>query len=154
MRTHIYLQRVVWNEPVLRRPADNWCSKFVCSKKKRDTCTFSEYELKKVIVCVFSYYCVCVLILLYVCPHTTVHVSSYSYMCPHPTTCVRILLYMCPHTNTICVLILRYIPTIRVVKRPTHLERSSPKTDAPREVLKRPTHLECSSPKTGLWKNP
>jgi hypothetical protein len=111
------------------------------------------------------YYYICVLILLYMCPHTltaivnhrshtiyvlsyyciyphtTIYVSSYSqgdsesphsyyicvlillYMCPHTTICVLILLYMCPHTlraivnhrihtiyvfsyNCICVLIL------------------------------------------------
>ncbi len=37
---------------------------------------------------------ICVRILLYMCPHTTVHVSAYY------CTCVRILLYMCPHTPT------------------------------------------------------
>ena len=36
-------------------------------------------------------YCyVCVLILLDMCPHTTIHVSSYYYVC------VLILLYVCP----------------------------------------------------------
>jgi hypothetical protein len=77
--------------------------------------------------------CVCVLILLYMCPHTTIYVSShyyicvlillymcpqYYYMCPHTTICVLILLYMCPHTTInvssyyyICVLILlSYVP--------------------------------------------
>jgi len=50
---------------------------------------------------------ICVLILLYMCPHTTAYVSSYCYKC------VLILLYMCPHTTIyvssyyyICVLIL------------------------------------------------
>jgi hypothetical protein len=37
-------------------------------------------------------YYICVLILLYMCPHTTIYVSSYCYIC------VLILLYMCPHT--------------------------------------------------------
>ncbi len=54
-----------------------------------------------------------VLILLYMCPHTAIYVSSYFYMCPHTTIyvssyfymCVLILLYTCPHTP-ICVLIL------------------------------------------------
>jgi hypothetical protein len=50
----------------------------------------------------------CVLILLYVCPHTavcvliTLHVSSYCH------TCVLILLYACSHT-AICVLITLYV---------------------------------------------
>ena len=55
-------------------------------------------------------------ILLYVCPHTTIHVPSYCYtcvlrlpyMCPHTTiyvpsycyVCVLIRLYMCPHTKS------------------------------------------------------
>jgi hypothetical protein len=42
-------------------------------------------------VYVSSYYCICVLILLYMCPHATVYVSSYYCIC------VLILLYMCPH---------------------------------------------------------
>jgi hypothetical protein len=59
------------------------------------------------------YYYTCVLILLYMCPHTTIFVSSYYYMCPHTTidvssyyyvsSCyhVRVLipLYKCPHTT-------------------------------------------------------
>ncbi len=64
---------------------------------------------------VSSYYYICVLILLYMCPHATIFVSSYSYgcvlillrMCPHTPTdvssysygCVLILLRMCPHTG-------------------------------------------------------
>jgi hypothetical protein len=65
---------------------------------------------------VSSYYCICVLIILYMRPHTTIYVSSYYcicvlillYMCPHTTMCVSfvlMLLCMCPYT-TICVLIL------------------------------------------------
>jgi hypothetical protein len=65
-----------------------------------------------------------VLILIYICPHNTICVSSYYYMwCPHTTTCgVLIVLYSCPHTTicvssyyymcphtTICVLILLYV---------------------------------------------
>jgi hypothetical protein len=60
-----------------------------------------------VILCVSSYCCVCVLILLCMCPHTAVYVSSYC------CVCVLILLYMCPHTAVyvssyycVCVLIL------------------------------------------------
>ena len=64
---------------------------------------------------VSSYYYICALILLCMCPHTTTYVSSYYYicvlillLCPHTTICVLILLYMFPHT-TICVLILLYM---------------------------------------------
>jgi hypothetical protein len=39
-----------------------------------------------------------VLILLYMCPHTPTHVSSYSYMCPHTPIYVSSHYYMCPHT--------------------------------------------------------
>ncbi len=46
-----------------------------------------------------SYYYICVLILLYVCPHPTIYVSSYYCTCPPNTTSVLILLYMCPHTK-------------------------------------------------------
>ena len=52
---------------------------------------------------VSSYYnCICVLIILYLCSHTTVYVSSYYYIGvrPHTTSCV-ILLCVCPNT-TIC----------------------------------------------------
>ncbi len=42
---------------------------------------------------VSSYHYICVLILLYMCPHTTLYVSPYYY------TCVLILLHMCPHTT-------------------------------------------------------
>jgi hypothetical protein len=55
---------------------------------------------------VSSYY-TCVLILLYMCPHTTIYVSSYYYIC------VLILLYICPPT-TICVRILTYMCSIHV----------------------------------------
>jgi hypothetical protein len=73
-------------------------------------------------ICVSSYYDVCGLILLYMCPHT-MYVASYYYMCPCTTiflsayydVCVRILLYMCAHTTIyqsscyyVCVLILLY----------------------------------------------
>jgi hypothetical protein len=51
--------------------------------------------------CVLLYVCVLILLyvcplLLHVCPHTAVYVSSYCYVC------VLILLYMCPHTAS-CV---------------------------------------------------
>ncbi len=78
---------------------------------------------------VSSYCCICVLILLYMCPHTTIYASSYYhicflillYLCPHTTIyvssyyyiCVLILVYMCSHTTMyvssycyVCVLIL------------------------------------------------
>ncbi len=41
---------------------------------------------------VSSYYYICVLILLYTCPHII-------YMCPQATVYVLILLYMCPHAR-------------------------------------------------------
>ena len=44
---------------------------------------------------------ICVLILLYMCPHPT--------MCPHTTMCPNTT--MCPHT-TICVLILLYVSLV------------------------------------------
>jgi hypothetical protein len=47
-------------------------------------------------ICVSAYYHICVRILLYVCPHTTICVSAHYHLC------VRTLLYVCPHT-TICV---------------------------------------------------
>jgi hypothetical protein len=60
---------------------------------------------------------ICVLKLLYRCPHTTIcvlitlHVYYATrfillYVCPHSTTCV--LIRLCPHT-TICILILLYV---------------------------------------------
>ena len=82
---------------------------------------------------VSSYYYICVLIPLYMCPHATIHVSSYYYtcvliplcMCPHTPIYVQSLgaalflaFYLCPHTHTcavyvssyyICVLILLYM---------------------------------------------
>ncbi len=36
-------------------------------------------------------------VLLYMCPHTAIYVSSCCYMCPHTAICVLILLLMCPH---------------------------------------------------------
>jgi hypothetical protein len=47
---------------------------------------------------------ICVLILLYMCPHTAMHLFSYCSMCPltviyvssYCCLCVLILLYMCP----------------------------------------------------------
>jgi hypothetical protein len=35
---------------------------------------------------------ICVLILLYMCPHTAIYVSSHCYICD------PLLLYLCPHT--------------------------------------------------------
>ncbi len=53
---------------------------------------------------------ICVFVLLYMCPHTAVYVSSYCYMC------ALILLYMCPHTAMyvspyccMCVLVLLFV---------------------------------------------
>jgi hypothetical protein len=44
------------------------------------------------------------------CPHTSIYVSSYLYVSSYPYMCVIIPLYMCPHTShTACVLIPLYI---------------------------------------------
>ncbi len=53
------------------------------------------------------YTTICVVMLLYMCPHTAIYVSLYYYMCRHTTIyvssyyyiCVLILLNMCPHTT-------------------------------------------------------
>ncbi len=79
---------------------------------------------------VSAYYLMCVLMLLYMCPHTTVYVPSCYYICAlcyymcvfillyvslYYYICVLILLYMCPlllyvcFYTTICVLILLYM---------------------------------------------
>jgi len=59
-----------------------------------------------------AYSYICVLIPLYMCPHTTIYVSSCRagtsitslplYMCPHTNICVLILLYVCRHTPGLC----------------------------------------------------
>jgi hypothetical protein len=61
------------------------------------------------------YYYICVLILLYMCPHTAIYVSSYRYICPHAALNVSSFCYMCsfcyytcPHTTT-DVFILLYV---------------------------------------------
>jgi hypothetical protein len=54
---------------------------------------------------------VCVLILLWMCPHTAVYVSSYYYMRAQRALQDSILLHMCPHT-AICVRILLCVPSI------------------------------------------
>ncbi len=55
---------------------------------------------------VSSYYYICALILLCMCPHTTTYVSSYYYICV-------LILLLCPHT-TICVLILLCVLMLQV----------------------------------------
>ncbi len=52
---------------------------------------------------VSSYYYVCVLMLLSVL--IQIYVSSYYYMCHHATICVLILLHMCPHTTIVVILL-------------------------------------------------
>ena len=44
-------------------------------------------------ICVSSHDYICALILLYMCPHTAIYVSSYCYIC------VLALLYVCPHSS-------------------------------------------------------
>jgi hypothetical protein len=39
-----------------------------------------------------------VLVLLYICPHTTMYLSSYRHLSSHCHISVRILQYLCPHT--------------------------------------------------------
>ncbi len=55
---------------------------------------YSAIEAATIYVSPYCY--ICVLILLYVCPHTAIYVSSYCCIC------VLILLYMCPHSATYC----------------------------------------------------
>jgi hypothetical protein len=53
---------------------------------------------------VSSYLHISVLIPLYTCPRTSIcAVPSYLYVCPHTALCVLIPLYTCPHTS-LCVL--------------------------------------------------
>ncbi len=58
------------------------------------TCLCPHTAILRVLIlpCVSSYYYICALILLCVCPHTTMCVSSYYYVC------VLILRFICPHT--------------------------------------------------------
>ena len=71
-------------------------------KKPKAVAVFASLEQVRILLCVCSHIamyvssccCICVRILLYVCPHTAVYVSSYCSMC------VRILLCMCPHPAT------------------------------------------------------
>ncbi len=50
----------------------------------------------------------CVLILLYMCPHTAMYVSSYYYVCVVILLYMSLLVYFCPHTN-LCVSSYYYI---------------------------------------------
>ena len=94
--------------------------------------SFSQYILRRY---VSSYYCICVLTLLYMCRHTCRHtamyVSSYCYicvlilsrMCPHTAVyvsscchiCVLILLYMCPRTLRGALLALTYTSSVLIL---------------------------------------
>jgi hypothetical protein len=88
---------------------------------------------QELLIYVSSYYYICVLILVYMCPHTCIYVSASHtciYMCQElliyvsgaTDTCVLILLYISPHTTIyvsgatdvssyyyICLLILLYV---------------------------------------------
>ena len=72
-----------------------------------------------------SYYYICVLIQLYMCPHTTTFLSSYYcigvrhttinwpsyyYICPHPTIYVSSYYYL-------CVLVLAHSPLLKTLSR-------------------------------------
>jgi hypothetical protein len=66
----------------------------------------SYYYICVLILHVSLYYCIVVLVLPHMCPHTTTYVSScYYYICPH-TAYILILLRMCLHTTILCVVIL------------------------------------------------
>jgi len=56
------------------------------------------YKCPHTAIEVSSYCYICVLILLYMCPHTAIYVSSYCYRSVLMYISVLILLYMCPHT--------------------------------------------------------
>jgi hypothetical protein len=84
-----------------------------CWRLRVHTCSFASSSRADTTIYVSALYYICVLILLYMCPHYTIYVSSYYCMCLHTTRCVRIILYMCPNTTIyvssyyyICVLIL------------------------------------------------
>jgi hypothetical protein len=64
---------------------------------------------------------ICVLMLLYLCPHTAVYVSSYCYVCVLILlyVCVLMLLYMCPHTAMYFVLILLHMCSHELVSYTT-----------------------------------
>jgi hypothetical protein len=67
------------------------------AKKLLDDCTdkMTEWAGRLLTAVYVSSYCyVCVLLLLYMCPHAAIYVSSYCYT----AISVLILLYMCPHT--------------------------------------------------------
>ena len=50
-------------------------------------------------------------VLLYMCPHTAIYVSSYCYLCPHAAICVLILLSVRPHTAIYYILVFFYTGT-------------------------------------------
>ena len=96
-------------------------------------------------MCVLICY-VCVLILLCMCPHTAIYVSSYCYMCVlillmstyccicvfillcmcHHTANVLVLIYMCPHT-AICVRVLLHMsPHLSYIYLPLSLYYHKP----------------------------
>jgi hypothetical protein len=79
----------------------------------------------------------CVLILLYVCPHAT-YVSSYYYtcvlmlyMCPHTTVCIHILLYMRPHTTV-------HVPCLPMPSRTVYVKAS-----AGRHAIHKALYIAC-----------
>jgi hypothetical protein len=87
---------------------------------RRNRCPHTAMCLLTTVVCphatiyASSYYCMCVLILLYMFLHTTVYVSSYfCYVSSYYCICVLILLYVSSY-YCICILLLLYM-------NPTHL---------------------------------
>ena len=88
-----------------------------CRRRRRKSAQLAEERRRRAVLKSATNY-IRLRILLYLCPHTTMCVSSYilPYVRPHTITsvpsyyymCVLILLYMCPRT-AICVLILLYV---------------------------------------------
>ncbi len=98
MRTHICVSSYILCMCVLiHAPPPQLIRKVVGSSPR--ACALASAA---VYVSAYSY--ICVLIRLYMCPHTTIYVSSNSYI-----MCVLILLYMCPQNPILCVSSYYYI---------------------------------------------
>jgi hypothetical protein len=97
-----YLSSVHSNQSTQGIPSPNHLILSVCLNEKLDI--ISCWSIQQVFVasylckiphttmCVSSYYYKFVLILLYICPHTTIRVLMLLHICPHATMCVLILL--------------------------------------------------------------
>ncbi len=69
---------------------------YICVEAMQTHTHTCDVRLYTTYVCSSCYY-ICVLILLYLCPHATIYVSSYYCICV-----LILLLYMCPHTSGSC----------------------------------------------------